>query len=227
MAKAKDLSGQRFGRWLVINRGKNRYLPSGVYRATWDCVCDCGNRKDVPGADLVRGFSYSCGCYMKEKAVLSNTSHGLSKTKEYDRWCKMHDRCYNEKNPRYKDWGGRNIKICSKWHRDNPEGFINFYNDIQLLGPKPYTTATINRIDNDGDYAPNNIEWSSKREQRLNQRGYRIRYFTYKGETLCMKDWAKKLNIHSSNFIYWLRKEKTFEWIYAHYSEGQNVKSCL
>lgn len=225
MRRLKDLSGQRFGRWLVVDRGNNRYQPSGGYRVTWNCICDCGNKKEVPGSDLVNGFSKSCGCYMIEKAISDGTTHGLSKTKEFGRWCDMHDRCYNEKNPRYKDWGGRGIKICPRWNKINYDGFVNFYNDIKFLGSRPYPTATINRINNDGDYAPDNIEWSSKREQRLNQRSYRVKFLTFSDKTLCMKDWAQILHIHSSNILYWLKKGKDFEWIYAYYMEFNNVKS--
>lgn len=218
MAKLRDLSGQRFNRWYVINRAENR-ISSHSCTVMWNCMCDCGTKKEVNGHYLISGISKSCGCYMKEKATLDSTTHGLSKTKEYKKWMNMHNRCYNEKSFRYKDWGGRGIKVCPRWDKTNPEGFINYCNDLKALGSRPYIGATLDRINNDGDYAPDNVQWSSKREQRVNQRGYRMKYFTHNGKTLCMKDWGQELNTHPSNIIYWLKKGQDFEWIHAHYTE--------
>ena len=217
MRKIIDLTGKSFGRWLVIKQGQRRYQPNGSSRITWLCKCSCGEIKEVPSIDLRKGLSRSCGCYMREKAVSDNTVHGLSNTGEYTRWTDMHQRCYNKSHPRYKDWGGRGIEVCAKWHKRNPMGFENYYNDLKLLGPCPDETFTIDRINNDKDYSLDNIRWASKKEQRINQQNHRLRKFTYNGETLCMKEWAKKISTHSSNILYWVKKGKSFDWVYSYY----------
>ena len=217
MSKVIDLTGKSIGRWVVIKQGQRRVLPSGVSKITWVCRCSCGGIKEVPGADLRGGFSRSCGCYKREKAISDSTTHGLSKTMEYARWVDIHQRCYNKNHPRYKDWGGRGIELCQRWHKKNLNGFKNYYNDIKLLGSSPDVTFTIDRIDNNKNYSPDNIRWASKKEQRLNQQNHRVRILTYENESLCMKDWAKKISTHSSNIHYWLKKNKSFDWIYNHY----------
>jgi hypothetical protein len=212
-----NLAGRQFNRWTVIKKGTTYILPCGNRVIRWLCQCTCGNFKEVPGVYLRNGMSKSCGCYMIEKATSDNTTHGLSDTKEYYRWYDIHNRCYNKNYYRYKDWGGRGIKICDRWHKDNPNGFLNFYNDIKKLGPKYDDSYSLDRIDNNKDYSPDNIKWSSKREQRLNQQSHRIRFFTYNNETLYLKQWANRFSVDSSDVIYWLKKGKTFSWIYQYY----------
>lgn len=153
----------------------------------------------------------------RKGSLSDSTTHGLSDTKEYRCWADMHQRCYNKRHPRYKDWGGRGIVVCKRWYKENPEGFKNYYNDRKLLGSPPDSTYTIDRINNDKEYSPDNIRWASKKEQRLNQQSARIRTLTYKGESLCMQEWAKKILAHPSNILYWLKKGKSFDWVYNHY----------
>ena len=224
MRRVIDLTGKSFGRWVVIDRGQRRQQFNGTFRTTWVCKCLCGNIKEVPSFDLRNGFSKSCGCYQKEKAISDNTTHGLSKTVEYAHWTDIHQRCYNKNHPRYKDWGGRGIEVCPRWHKENSGGFKNYYNDVKLLGSSPDVTFTIDRIDNNKNYSPDNIRWASKKEQRLNQQNHRVRILTYKNESLCMKEWAKKISIHPSNILYWLKKGKSFDWIYNNYMNMERKK---
>lgn len=135
----------------------------------------------------------------------------------------MHQRCYNKSHSRYKDWGGRNIKVCERWNKENPKGFENYFKDLELLGPRPDSSYTIDRINNDKDYFPDNIRWADKKEQRLNQQSHRLRKFTYNGETLCMKEWAKRISAHSSNILYWIKRGKSFDWVYAYYTRGSLI----
>jgi hypothetical protein len=205
-----DLSGKSFNRWTVL-----KYTGKGL----WFCRCSCGTERNVIVYNLIKGISRSCGCYRDEKATLDGFKHGLSDTPIHKRWMDIHQRCENPKNKRYKDWGGRGIKICDRWNRSNPNGFINYVSDIKSLGENPDDSYTIDRIDNDGDYSPENIRWASKYEQRLNQRNYRVRIIEYLGFKKSMKEWAGILNTHSSNILYFIKRGKDFDWIYKHYTK--------
>jgi hypothetical protein len=212
MIKYKDLEGKKFGRWVVIKFLENSH-------GKWLCKCSCekGIVKEVYGVNLVKGISKSCGCYMREKATSDSTTHGLSNTKLYYRWLDMHQRCYNSKYKRYKDWGGRGIKVCERWNKCNPQGFLNYYDDISKMAGKETKDFTLDRIDNDKDYCPENVRWASKKDQRLNQRSYRIKYYECEGVVKTQKEWANFLNIHASNIIYWFKRGKDFSWVYNHY----------
>jgi hypothetical protein len=208
MAKFIDLSGKSFNRWTII-----KYESKGF----WLCKCICGTEKKVFAFNITHGISKSCGCYRDEKAASDNFIHGLSDTPIHKRWMDMHQRCENPNNSRYKDWGGRGITICPRWHRSNPNGFINYVSDIKNLGEKSDDSYTVDRIDNDGDYSPENIRWASKNEQRLNQRKHRLRTISYIGFTRSLKEWAKLLNTYPSNILYYIKRGKDFDWIYKHY----------
>lgn len=203
-----DLTGKVFNRWTVLKyAGKGRWL----------CRCLCGTEREAPGYNITHGISKSCGCYKNEKAASDNYVHGMADTPIHKRWMDIHQRCYNENNKRYRDWGGRGIRVCDRWHRDNPKGFINFLDDVHNLGEKPDRSYTLDRIDNNGDYTPDNIRWSSKHEQRMNQREYRIRILDYLGVRKTMKEWSVELNTYPSNILYYLKRGKDFDWIYNHY----------
>ena len=153
-AMSINLAGQRFGRWLVLKRAASRN-----HRTYWLCECDCGVKKIVYAASLKNGESKSCDC-MKVK-------HGMSKTPEYVAWLGMRKRCYNVNDAGYVNYGGRGIEVYEPWRKD----FAAFFAHI---GKRPGPYYSLDRIDNDGHYAPGNLRWATKKEQ-TNNRGPTIR----------------------------------------------------
>lgn len=155
--KALDLVGQRFGRLLVVARAEN----SKRGQTRFNCVCDCGEERNVATGNLRSGISRSCGCLTKETARARRTTHGLTKTPEYRAWSAMRNRCTNPKAA-YAAWNGRGIKVCQRW-----ELFENFLADVGL---RPSRAHSIDRIDVDGDYEPSNVRWATRSQQANNMR---------------------------------------------------------
>ena len=154
-----DLTGQTFGRWVVISRGSDD--PSG--RAYWNCLCECGTEKLVRVGHLRGGLTQSCGCRRAEVAAQTHTTHGMRWSPEYSVWSGMKRRCFNPNEQNYAYYGGRGITICPEW----AESFETFYRD---MGPRPSDDLSIDRIDVDGNYEPGNCRWATATEQSSNQR---------------------------------------------------------
>lgn len=179
--KRIDLTGQRFGTLTVISevpeRNKNGHIVYNV-------ICDCGKEKQVLGASLRYGGSRSCN-----KCYLLTGSHGMWKSKEFNTWQSMKDRCSNPNNPRYKNYGARGIKVCDAWIKD----FSQFFKDMGYS-----QGLTIDRIDVNGNYEPSNCRWATPKLQARN-RTNNISY-TYNGSTKCMAEWCEILNMATSTF---------------------------
>lgn len=160
MSALKDLTGQRFGRRTVISRaGSDR---RGC--ATWLCVCDCGSESVVTGAELRKNHSGSCGCMRRDRL----TVHSKRKTRLYKVWEGMKTRCYNPSHMAYKRYGGRGITVCVEWCND----FQAFYEWAMANGydeNAPIGQCTIDRIDNDKGYSPDNCRWVDMKTQRHNR----------------------------------------------------------
>jgi len=125
----------------------------------WNCVCECGKKTITRSDSLTSGNTRSCGCLKKYNSVVK--THGMSASFVYRTWASMLQRCNNKNNPRYKDWGGRGIKVCKRWI-----SFENFYED---MGDKP-CGLTLDRINNEGNYEPENCHWATTKEQGFNRR---------------------------------------------------------
>lgn len=175
----------RFGRLVVTGlRGKRK----GAYY--YDCVCDCGNTRLVRRDSLVKGATVSCGCYNVERVKETHINHGMYNTRFYKIYIGMKQRCYNPNNTWYEKYGGRGITICDRW-MDEEHGFENFKDDMYdkyLEASNKYgeENISINRIDNDGNYFPENCEWVTMKDQNFNTS--RNKYVEYDGETYAAKE---------------------------------------
>lgn len=176
--RIKDLTGQKFGRLTVI---RHIYVQKRPY-SRWLCKCDCGNEVIVLTADLNRGHSRSCGCATRERLIERNTVHGCSKESLYNVWKDMRQRCCNKNSTYYNRYGGRGIKICEEW---------NDYKKFRewALNNGYAENLTLDRIDVNGDYCPENCRWADWEMQQNNRTSnHRI---TVNGETHTIAEWAR------------------------------------
>ena len=182
--KFKDLTGDVFGRLTVetvVGKSKNgHYL--------WSCQCECGNTTKVTSSCLISGHTRSCGCFQKERAFVSNLTHGHSKngkvSRTYKTWYSMIQRCNNPNSRGYERYGGRGIHVCDRW--------LLFENFLEDMGEAP-KKLTIDRIKNEGNYEPENCKWSTQKEQQNNRRNNKI--IEFRGETHNLTQWSEILRI--------------------------------
>lgn len=178
--KLIDLSGQKFGRLLVLERAENHGRET-----YWKCRCDCGNIKEINGAKLKNGHTKSCGCLSKETTSEMFKTHGMSNTRLYRIYKKMYRRCYKLKTKWFENYGGRGITICQEWIGE--QGFENFAEWSMKNGYAD--NLSIDRKDNDKGYSPDNCRWASAKEQANNTRS--TVFLTYKGETKSASEWSE------------------------------------
>lgn len=181
--KNNNLINKKFNKLLVIDKAftKNRE----VY---WKCICECGNTIYVSTANLNSNRVKSCGCLKLERLLERSTTHNKSKTRIYHIWKSMRQRCYNENDYSYKNYGGREIKVCDEWYND----FTAFYN--WSIEHNYQENLTIDRIDNNGNYEPENCRWVSKLIQSNNTRFNK--YITINNETKSLADWCRYYNLN-------------------------------
>ncbi|MDD4564847.1 MAG: hypothetical protein PHE79_05150 [Eubacteriales bacterium] len=185
MNSTLDLTGKRFGALTVIAR-------AGISKrrnATWLCKCDCGNTIEVNSSYLVRGATKSCGCYRRktsrERAIAQFTKHGESDSRLYSILKDMKRRCYNENCESYPNYGGRGITIYEGWLGE--DGFENFSTWAKANGYDEH--LTIDRINNDGDYVPQNCRWATYTVQANNTR--KNVYVSLCGRSLTLAEYAR------------------------------------
>lgn len=182
----EELIGQRFGRLIVMSVDKPYIWNGKIHDYILKCKCDCGKETEVRRGSLVlKNGTRSCGCVHTEGLVQRNLIHNLSHTILYSRYLNIKERCYNPNCKAYKNYGGRGIKMCDEWFNN----FESFYEWALSSGYKE--ELTIDRIDVNGDYAPDNCRWVTFKEQNLNKRNNR--FFTYKGKTLSITQWGIEL----------------------------------
>lgn len=175
-----DLTGQRFERLTVIKEAPKRKKSS-----MWLCKCDCGNSSVVSVSDLRRGHTKSCGCLRADM----NTIHGVYNTRLYRIWHEMQRRCNDHNKAAYKRYGGRGISVCDEW--DDPKVF---YDWAMANGYKK--GLQIDRINNDGDYEPNNYQWVTAKEN-CNNRQTNVTV-ELDGQTKTVMEWSRITGIPHS-----------------------------
>ena len=184
-ARFIDMSGMHFGRLTVIrvdgrdNRGK----------PLWLCKCDCGNETHVNRQHLIRGQTSSCGCYRREYSAKQHTTHGMSKSKNprnrlYRIWAGVKDRCLNPRSKYWERYGGRGITICKEWTDD----YMSFHNWAIHNGYKD--NLTLDRIENNGNYCPDNCRWATYEEQENNRSNNVL--FDVNGEKITLARLARR-----------------------------------
>lgn len=172
-----DLTGIRFGKLVAIS-------PNGQNKAKqylWNCLCDCGNTSVVVGSNLIRGNTKACGCVRLTEIGDRTRKHGMGKSRIFKIWAGMRKRCLNPQCLSYKLYGGRGIKICQRWN-----SFDLFYKDMYI----GYSdNLSLDRIDPNGDYEPNNCRWATTKEQNNNRRNNRV--IEYNGEVKTLSQWSE------------------------------------
>nr|DAK63744.1 MAG TPA: homing endonuclease [Bacteriophage sp.] len=174
--RRKDLTGMKFDRLEVLER-------LGGEPTEYRCKCSCGNEIVVRGANLMSGNTHSCGC-LRDEVIHTPRSKQLYKTRLHTIWSGMKSRCSRKKDIAWKWYGAKGVKVCDEWSKS----FNEFYKWAYSHGYRE--DLTIDRIDSNGDYSPDNCRWVTMKEQQNNRKSNRK--VTYNGETKTTSQWAEQ-----------------------------------
>lgn len=195
MGRSEDLTGQKYGRWLVVGKAdRPRY---------WRCICECGTQKDVLASSFLRGVSKSCGCYNREITRKRHLTHGESGTPLYHVWHGMLQRCYYDKHIDRQWYSDLNIDVCEEWRHD----YAAFRDWMVENGYE--VGMTLDRIDNTKGYCPENCRLVTPREQACNRRSNIM--IDYNGKVQPLKIWAEELDINYHTLYRRIKKGLPFE----------------
>lgn len=196
----KDLTGKKFGRLTVLRLSDNKKNGS----TKWVCQCDCGNIVEVFSFNLTREHTKSCGCLAREKRSKRmkeknpGYKHGKNNSRLHIIWDAMKKRCYLNSHIHYLNYGGRGIEVCEEWKNN----FMSFYNWAIDNGYKD--DLTIDRIDSDKNYCPENCRWITYKQQANNKRNNH--FVEYKGKKYTISQLAEEKNIKYDILLYRINK---------------------
>jgi hypothetical protein len=187
MSTCRDLTNQVFGRLTV----KYRDLASPSQHVRWMCLCQCGTNTSVRSDSLIRNITQSCGCFNREQ----HTIHGYSNTPGGKAWRNMMARCYSTTTPGYHRYAGRGIQVCDRWHQ------LALF--LQDMGQPPHGMS-LDRINNNHGYSPDNCRWATRQQQMRNMSKNRL--LTFQGEAKTIAEWAELLHISKLTICSRLRR---------------------
>lgn len=207
MGFRNNLTGKKYHKLTVLE-----YSHMERKYSMWKCKCDCGNIVTIKGASVKCGNTKSCGCLGRGLKSVERNHHGHTSkyskyNKEYKIWRSMLHRCNNPNNKYYHIYGKKGIKVCERWY-----SYINFFKD---MGPRPLPEYSLDRIDNNGNYSPENCRWANRNQQNNNKST--SKYLVYNGVTLTQSQWAKLFDITQSSIYYHLKKGANFNEIVCKY----------
>lgn len=197
-----DLRGEVYGHLTVVSRSDDHIFPSGQRARMWRCKCDCGNMIIVDGRNLRSGHTQSCGCIRSERKIKHGDCLSGKQPRMYRIWAGMRARCNSPNSVHYKEYGARGISVCEEW-RDYSKfkewAIKNGYED----------SLTLDRIDVNGDYSPENCRWASWRTQQNNSR--RNVVIEHGGQRHTLSEWAEIYGIPYKTFWYRIRSGWSFD----------------
>lgn len=212
----ENLVGKKFGRLQVVafdhmDKKGNSY---------WLCECECGNTSIVRRSHLISGDTASCGCKLTDFNKQNHTKHGMTNEPIYKSWYSMKHRCNNPNAANYDGYGGRGITVCNEWN-----DFNDFYEWSISHGYRP--GLSIDRIDNNGNYSPENCRWTTSSEQANNKRD--TIFVTYNGQTRSIAQWARLFDVIYSTLSRRIKRgvmrdfEEYFGFVDPNYSVHSNL----
>lgn len=199
-----DITGERFGRLVVLERAGTNDRGASL----WRCRCDCGNEKVTRGFVLRQGRCRSCGCLQDEQRRAKRKTDVGSESTEYNTWEGMKARCLNPDSEAYADYGGRGIAVCARW--------LSFENFLADMGKRP-NGRSLDRIDNNGNYEPGNCRWATRREQANNKRSNHL--VSINGRSMSLMSSCRELGL---SYIVTRRRLELFG-IFALWGHGERT----